>query len=101
MPVRVHVPSRIDFAGGWTDVPDFSGDEGGAVLNAAINRAVEGEASWDERGFRLSCRLDVEPDSHLGTSSASNLAYVELIDGLTERERTPVERAELAWQMRA
>ncbi len=99
MAVRVHVPSRIDFAGGWTDVPDFSGDESGAVLNAAIDCAVEGEASWDESGFRLSCRLDVEPDSHLGTSSASNLAYVELIDGLTRRERTPVERAELAWRL--
>ena len=37
-PFHVRVPSRIDFAGGWSDVPDFSADEGGAVLNAAIDR---------------------------------------------------------------
>lgn len=97
--VRVQVPSRIDFAGGWTDVPDFSEQEGGAVLNAAVDCKVSGDASWDEGGFRLALRLDVEPDSHLGTSSATNLAYVELIHGLTGRERTAVERAELAWRL--
>lgn len=31
-------PIRIDFAGGWTDVPPFSQREGGAVVNATINR---------------------------------------------------------------
>lgn len=36
--VRSRAPIRIDFAGGWTDVPPFSEREGGAVVNAAINR---------------------------------------------------------------
>jgi len=31
-------PVRIDLAGGWTDVPPFSAQVGGAVVNAAINR---------------------------------------------------------------
>jgi D-glycero-alpha-D-manno-heptose-7-phosphate kinase len=31
-------PIRIDFAGGWTDVPPFSTQVGGAVVNAAINK---------------------------------------------------------------
>ncbi len=36
--IRSRAPIRIDFGGGWTDVPPFSSTEGGAVLNASINR---------------------------------------------------------------
>ena len=43
-PARVRIPSRLDFAGGWSDVRYFSEREGGAVLNAAINHCVEGSA---------------------------------------------------------
>jgi len=35
---RARAPVRIDFAGGWTDVPPFSTDKGGYVVNAAISR---------------------------------------------------------------
>ncbi len=34
--VRAHAPVRIDFAGGWSDVPLFAATEGGVVVNAAI-----------------------------------------------------------------
>lgn len=33
---RVAAPVRLDFAGGWTDVPPFSARAGGVVVNAAI-----------------------------------------------------------------
>jgi D-glycero-alpha-D-manno-heptose-7-phosphate kinase len=33
-------PLRIDFAGGWTDVPAFADEEGGAVVNVTIDRYV-------------------------------------------------------------
>ena len=33
-------PVRLDFAGGWTDVPPFSSREGGIVVNAAIGLMV-------------------------------------------------------------
>ncbi len=36
MSVHARAPMRIDFAGGWTDVPEFADREGGAVVNAAI-----------------------------------------------------------------
>ena len=38
MPTEYHAtaPLRLDFAGGWTDVPPFSAREGGVVVNAAI-----------------------------------------------------------------
>ncbi len=38
MQIRARAPIRMDFAGGWTDVPPFSEREGGAVINATINR---------------------------------------------------------------
>jgi D-glycero-alpha-D-manno-heptose-7-phosphate kinase len=31
-------PTRLDFGGGWTDVPPYSIEEGGAVCNIAITR---------------------------------------------------------------
>src|SRR6266480_5946018 len=34
--VLANAPLRLDFAGGWTDVPPFSAREGGVVVNAAI-----------------------------------------------------------------
>lgn len=38
LPTEYHAiaPLRLDFAGGWTDVPPFSAREGGLVVNAAI-----------------------------------------------------------------
>lgn len=33
---RAAAPVRLDFAGGWTDVPPFSAREGGVVVNATI-----------------------------------------------------------------
>src|SRR3989442_2350429 len=38
LPAEFHAtaPMRLDFAGGWTDVPPFSAREGGVVVNAAI-----------------------------------------------------------------
>ena len=39
LPTAVHAaaPMRLDFAGGWTDVPPFSAREGGVVVNGAID----------------------------------------------------------------
>jgi len=38
LPTEFHAaaPVRLDFAGGWTDVPPFSARDGGVVVNAAI-----------------------------------------------------------------
>ena len=36
--LRSRAPVRIDLAGGWSDVPPFSAEVGGAVVNVAINR---------------------------------------------------------------
>jgi D-glycero-alpha-D-manno-heptose-7-phosphate kinase len=36
--VAARAPTRIDFGGGWTDVPPYSTREGGVVCNVAIQR---------------------------------------------------------------
>ncbi len=35
--VRVALPARLDFGGGWSDTPPYSQERGGAVLNVAID----------------------------------------------------------------
>jgi D-glycero-alpha-D-manno-heptose-7-phosphate kinase len=51
--VRARAPIRLDLAGGWTDVPPFSAQEGGAVVNVTINRYCHVTARRTERGIRL------------------------------------------------
>ena len=37
-PIVTRAPTRIDFGGGWTDVPPYSNEVGGFVCNIAITR---------------------------------------------------------------
>lgn len=39
--VVVRAPTRLDFGGGWTDVPPYTTQEGGRVCNVAIDRYAE------------------------------------------------------------
>src|SRR5436305_3246679 len=34
----IRAPTRIDFGGGWTDVPPYDAEQGGYVCNVAISR---------------------------------------------------------------
>lgn len=97
--VTVRVPVRLDFAGGWSDVPDFAAREGGAVVNAAVTPYVEGRARWDGGGLRLEYTLDLPPDSHLGTSASVNVAWLRLTYGLLGRTPPGVELAEQAYRL--
>src|SRR5206468_13108536 len=36
--IVTRAPTRIDFGGGWTDVPPYSNEAGGFVCNVAISR---------------------------------------------------------------
>ncbi len=54
MIIRSRTPTRIDFAGGTTDLAAFASREGGAVINAAINRyAYCTLVPTDEPGVRI------------------------------------------------
>ena len=50
---RAAAPVRLDFAGGWTDVPPFSAREGGVVVSAAIDLAAHVEVRLGGPRIRL------------------------------------------------
>lgn len=50
---RARAPVRVDFAGGWSDVPVFADAEGGAVTNAALDLHVHVDAIQGGQGIRL------------------------------------------------
>ncbi|HEY7683381.1 MAG TPA: hypothetical protein VH879_12125 [Gemmatimonadales bacterium] len=51
--IRMSAPVRLDFAGGWTDVPPFATREGGEVVNAAIDLRVQAEFEPGGNGLLL------------------------------------------------
>lgn len=51
--IRARAPVRIDFAGGWSDVPIFAAAEGGVVTNAAIDLYVHVECILGGGTIRL------------------------------------------------
>jgi D-glycero-alpha-D-manno-heptose-7-phosphate kinase len=50
---RAAAPVRLDFAGGWTDVPPFSAREGGVVVSAAIGLYAHAEVRPGGEGLHL------------------------------------------------
>ena len=46
--IVARAPSRLDFGGGWTDVPPYCDREGGSVCNIAITRYATATAALDE-----------------------------------------------------
>ena len=55
LPTAFHAsaPMRLDFAGGWTDVPPFSAREGGIVVNGAIELRAHVQLELGGRLLRL------------------------------------------------
>lgn len=58
--VVVRAPTRLDFGGGWTDVPPYATEEGGRVCNIAIDRYAEVrlEATPSSQGSDLTISAD-------------------------------------------
>jgi D-glycero-alpha-D-manno-heptose-7-phosphate kinase len=117
-------PTRLDFGGGWTDVPPYSDEEGGFVCNVAISRyatvrvrsAAVGENQVDTRratdsalaeaavrragvrGINVEIQSDFPLGAGLGGSSAAGVA----VNGaLTAWRGGRIDRAALAEQSRA
>jgi len=67
-------PVRLDFAGGWTDVPPYSTREGGVVVAAAIQLFAHAEVAPRDAGYRLvsediGITLDLAADASLTSES--------------------------------
>jgi D-glycero-alpha-D-manno-heptose-7-phosphate kinase len=50
---RAAAPVRLDFAGGWTDVPPYSAREGGVVVAAAVRLHAYAEVTPRTAGYQL------------------------------------------------
>lgn len=116
MKLIVSAPVRIDFAGAWTDIQPFAKAEGGAVLNAAIDRHVQGVLEIREEkskskgmdaarilsqssGISISYGSDLPTGSGLGTSAAMNVVFLFLIRYELFKNEKPEVIAEAAFEM--
>ena len=93
---KATAPTRIDLAGGWTDVPIFAEKYGGEVINFAINIYAQANVGTTENGmltatYSSNSRLG----AGLGTTGAVNVALLAAIDG---GKSDPLEIAENAYR---
>lgn len=106
-------PTRLDFGGGWTDVPPYSDEQGGVVCNVAIARFAVARLS-DGAGARADddplvraalrrsratdVRLSLENDfpfgAGLGGSSAAGVAVAGALARWQGRSVAPEDLAE-------
>jgi D-glycero-alpha-D-manno-heptose-7-phosphate kinase len=77
MTLHARAPLRIDFAGGWSDVPAFAGIERGCVVNAAIDRFAHVEVLLGAGRIRLHA-LDL--DEHVTMPSSGAISYDGTLD---------------------
>jgi D-glycero-alpha-D-manno-heptose-7-phosphate kinase len=122
--IVTRAPTRIDFGGGWTDVPPYSDEVGGFVCNVAITRyatvrvhAVHDSAgSSRTTGARAADRsigdavarrlgvtgvaIDLHSDfpvgAGLGGSSAASVAAITALTRLQQQAVEPMALAELS-----
>ncbi|HZO19661.1 MAG TPA: hypothetical protein VFB46_11800 [Gemmatimonadaceae bacterium] len=114
--VVARAPARIDFGGGWTDVPPYGEEMGGFVCNMAITRratvtlesggALTAAADELTRAALRRARLDdaavtldsdIPPGAGLGGSSAAGIA---LQAAIAAWRGEPVDREELVRRSR-
>jgi D-glycero-alpha-D-manno-heptose-7-phosphate kinase len=116
--IVTRAPTRIDFGGGWTDVPPYSDEMGGYVCNLAIARyatvtvtpgAGDPPADPSERTIasaaaqrfrmsdaRIECHSDFPISAGLGGSSAAGVATVAALAAARNQSLQPAAIAELS-----
>lgn len=119
--IVTRAPTRIDFGGGWTDVPPYADEVGGFVCNLAITRYANvtvsrGGADADRsdeffgdrsiaaaalRRFRMtdasvSVKSDFPLGAGLGGSSAVGVAAVAALAAARGEKMSPTALAELS-----
>lgn len=114
--IVTRAPTRIDFGGGWTDVPPYSDEMGGYVCNVAISRYVtvtvggaSHEMSTSDRSIAeaaarrfgqttdaFSIVSDFPIGAGLGGSSAAGVAVVSAMCAARGEELSPTAVAELS-----
>ena len=93
---KTTAPTRIDLAGGWTDVPIFAQKYGGEVVNFAINIYAQANVGTNENGMlNVTYQSNTRLGAGLGTTGAVNVALLAAIDG---GKSDPLAIAENAYQ---
>ncbi|MDP6905966.1 MAG: hypothetical protein QF440_00940 [Candidatus Thalassarchaeaceae archaeon] len=93
--IEARAPVRLDLAGGWTDVPPYTHDVGGEVVNCAINIYARAKLTIDgNEKLNVTYSCDAPVGSGLGTTGAINVALMAAIKGQENAE-------ELAYQFEA
>ncbi len=77
MSVRSRAPLRIDFAGGWTDVPTYADRHGGAVVNAAITLYMHVDFLLGDKRIRLRAE---DLDQRVSLESSGLIRYDGTLD---------------------
>lgn len=83
---RAKAPLRVSFAGGGTDVPPFPAREGGAVLNATINRYAFGALRPNTNG-----KIGIE-SVDLGLALSFNATDVPAYDGNLDLVKAAIQK---------
>src|ERR1051325_7894867 len=73
--VVARAPTRIDFGGGWTDVPPYCDREGGLVCNVAITRYATTRVRSSSNGDGVS----LTPDEPLLRAAAKRTGLKEVV----------------------
>lgn len=90
MSIRARAPTRIDFAGGTTDLPSFRNRDGGAVVSAAIDRyAYCTLTASTDSAFRI---VSQDLDSFVEARDIRDLEY----DGNLDLLKAAIRRLELS-----
>jgi len=123
-PIVTRAPTRIDFGGGWTDVPPYSSEIGGFVCNVAITRyatvsisqsdnaSTTGEATsagdraivnaaarrfrFRTEDIRVTVSSDFPMGAGLGGSSAVGVATCAAFAAIRRQPMSPSAIAELS-----
>ncbi len=94
--MKATAPTRIDLAGGWTDVPLFANKHGGEVVGFAVAFRTSAEWKVNSRGHLEGKYSSSTPvGGGLGTTGSVNVAIVAAID---KGKSSPSEIAEKAFQ---
>jgi len=81
--IVTRAPTRIDFGGGWTDVPPYSDEMGGFVCNVAITRyatvtVTRGDAAHDSRASNLSSDRGADRSIAVAAARRFKMEYVPI-----------------------
>lgn len=98
MVLYAKAPVRIDFAGGTTDIYPFTRYHEGVVLNAAINKYVQGSLVALSSKTKLEYHADIPTGSGLGTSGVMNVVWLALTNAI-KNLNNKIEIAELAYKV--